>query len=120
MSELLDLPFPSLPSASQKSESILLSTSNRVNGESDDVITSTSKWEDEEERRFYEDIQDLKEFVPSSVLGTDSVEDDEAVTKELEQERVERARNEARTLEEALEKLDGGQVSEKVEDYEEE
>jgi len=98
----------------------LLSTSSRVNGESEDVITSAGKWEDEEERRFYEDIQDLKEFVPSSVLGTESGENGEAATKEIEEERAEKAKSEVKNLEALLEKLDGGEVSEKSEEYEEE
>ena len=97
-----------------------MSTSSRVNGESEDIITSAGKWEDEEERRFYEDIQDLKDFVPSCVLGTESGESDEAATKEIEQERAERAKNEAKNLEALLEKLDEAQVPGKVEEYEEE
>ncbi len=35
------------------------------------MIVVGGKWEDEEERRYYEDVQDLKDYVPSSVLGID-------------------------------------------------
>lgn len=71
-------------------------------------MASGGKWEDEEERRFFEEVQDLKDFVPASVLGVegtyDAGEDD---AKELEQERLEREREEVRKLEEELERLGG-------------
>ena len=40
-------------------------------GEDGELVLSTTggKWEDEEERRFFEDIQDLRDFVPKSMLG---------------------------------------------------
>lgn len=64
------------------------------------------KWEDEEERRFFEEVQDLKDFVPSSVLGIDEAnESDEEETKEKEKERIEKEKEEVRKLEEELEKL---------------
>ena len=65
LSELLYLPMPELPTSSQKSDSIQIgsNTSNQYsNDDSDDMIISGGKWEDEEERRFFEDIQDLKWF----------------------------------------------------------
>lgn len=74
-------------------------------------MTSGGKWEDEEERRFFEDVQDLKDFVPKSVLG---VESDEAADgesthaggdEESEKERIEREKEEVRKLEEELEGL---------------
>ena len=79
------------------------------------------KWEDEEERRFFEEIQDLKDFVPSSVLGVENAEVDEAETKETERERAEKAKEEAKKLEEELQKLNGGQMTEPKnnEDYDE-
>lgn len=81
-----------------------------MNGDLDEILTTGGKWEDEEERRFFEDVQDLKDFVPSSVLGVEE-EVDEEETKELEQERVEREKEEVRKLEEELEKLSGTMVS---------
>lgn len=79
------------------------------------VITSGGKWEDEEEKRFFEDIQDLKDFVPKSVLGLDESEGDgtddmakEADKEEVEEtERLEKAKvkEEVRKLEEELEGL---------------
>jgi len=67
-------------------------------------MTTGGKWEDEEERRFFEDIQDIKDFVPSSVLGVEGHPEGEE-SKEVERERAEREREEVRKLEEELEKL---------------
>ena len=78
--------MPSLPSASQKNESILLldgSSGLRQGGVED--LPANSKWEDEEERRFYEDLPDLKDFVPKAVLGVEAVaskEQRDALAKE--------------------------------------
>ena len=46
-------------------------------GEDGELTLSTAggKWEDEEERRFFEDIQDLRDFVPKSMLGLEDGED---------------------------------------------
>ncbi|KAF8483178.1 ARM repeat-containing protein [Gautieria morchelliformis] len=74
ISDLLYLPMPSLPTAAQKNESVLLlSASSGGQLDSEDTSFPTGgKWEDEEERRFYEDLQDLRDFVPKSVLGLDN------------------------------------------------
>lgn len=74
-----------------------------LNGDAEEIITTGGKWEDEEERRFFEDIQDLKDFVPSSVLGVE--EEIEEDSKEIEQERAEKEKEEVRKLEEELERL---------------
>ena len=86
-------------------------------------MTSGGKWEDEEERRFFEDVQDLKDFVPASVLGVEgSYEAGEDDAKELEQERLDQEREEVRKLEEELERLGGkgedSSVKPKLEDQE--
>lgn len=74
LSDLLYLPMLSLPTAAHKNESVLLLSASS-GGQQDAEETSFptgGKWEDEEERRFYEDLQDLRDFVPKSVLGLDS------------------------------------------------
>ncbi|CCO28957.1 Regulator of nonsense transcripts 2 AltName: Full=Nonsense mRNA reducing factor 2 [Rhizoctonia solani AG-1 IB] len=113
LSDLLYLPMPHLPSASQKNDSILLldgSSSLRLGGNED--LPANSKWEDEEERRFYEDLPDLKDFVPKTVLGVDAVaskEERDNIAKEQvndveadkakeEQEKQDVARLEARLV----------------------
>lgn len=70
--------MPNLPSASHKSESIMIgSNAGKGLGEDGELVLSTAggKWEDEEERRFFEDIQDLRDFVPKSILGLEDGED---------------------------------------------
>lgn len=120
LSELLYLALPTLPTTSQKSDSILISNSTYVNGDSDDTTNTSSKWEDEEERRFYEDIQDLKDFVPSSVIGIELAEVDATENKETEKERAEKEKEEVRKLEEELEKLNDGNSLKKDEEPDEE
>lgn len=97
--------LPPLPTDSQKSESILIGSNNaNLPQESDEALLANGgKWEDEEERKFFEDIQDLKDFVPKSVLGIEGDEMDKK-EKELEREKLEqeKAAEEAKKLEEEL------------------
>jgi regulator of nonsense transcripts 2 len=76
--------------------------------DNDEILTSGGKWEDEEERRFFEDLQDLKDFVPKSVLGLESeAEEDKDKGENEETEKIEKERvaEEVRKLEEELEGL---------------
>lgn len=107
LSELLYLPLPSLPTSSHASSSIQIgnNTGSILNDDAEELALAASggKWEDEEERRFFEDIQDLREVVPKSILG---VEDGKDEKEEKGDEEVERARKaeeeEVRKLEEEL------------------
>lgn len=70
-------------------------------------------WEDEEERKFYEDIVDLSELVPGGILGVkekteDEKEKDKAVEAGVEQERKEREEREAVDIQRQLESLEEG------------
>ncbi|KAI6125708.1 ARM repeat-containing protein [Pisolithus croceorrhizus] len=107
LSELLNLPMPALPTASQKSDSIQIG-SNTGAGAGDDAdvafTTSGGKWEDEEERKFFEDIQDLKDFVPKNFLGIDAEEKTDSEEKEKAEK--EKAEAEAKNLEEELKSLE--------------
>ncbi|KAI0360874.1 ARM repeat-containing protein [Trametes cingulata] len=106
LSELLYLPMPTLKTASQKTESIqigLNTGSSILNGDTDDATTSGGKWEDEEERRFYEEIPDLKDYVPRSVLGLEGDSEVETADgKEKERMEKEMVEEEFRRLEEEL------------------
>lgn len=65
--------MPTLPVASHKNESVLmLSTGTGLNQEEETVFPTTSKWPDEEERKFFEDIPDLRDCVPKGVLTSDT------------------------------------------------
>ncbi|KZT24214.1 ARM repeat-containing protein [Neolentinus lepideus HHB14362 ss-1] len=106
LSELLYLPMPELPTITQKSESILIG--GGTNGLSDDIdeslLTVGGKWEDDEERRFFEDILDLKDMVPKSVLGIEEEKDAEKDEEEKKKEK-EREEEEVRKLEKEIEGL---------------
>ncbi|CAE6470742.1 unnamed protein product [Rhizoctonia solani] len=117
LSDLLYLPMPHLPSASQKNDSILLldgSSSLRLGNVED--LPANSKWEDEEERRFYEDLPDLKDFVPKTVLGVDAVaskeERDNAAKEqvndaEADKTKAEQVKQDVARLEARLENVEG-------------
>ncbi|KAI0688727.1 transcription factor [Cerioporus squamosus] len=117
LSEQLYLPMPTLKTVSQKSESIQIgmnSGSNLLGGESDELTGTGGKWEDEE-RRFFEEIPDLKDYVPRSVLGLEGDGDDEKEDgKEKERQQKERVEEEVRKLEEELAEMkidgDGGVI----------
>ena len=102
--------MPTLPAATQKNDSILVSTTGQ-NEVSEEIYTTGGKWEDEEERRFFEDIQDLRDFVPKSVLGftetgqvTQDTTDSGSIKDDLDRERREREERERREKEEREEK----------------
>ncbi|CCL99869.1 uncharacterized protein FIBRA_01894 [Fibroporia radiculosa] len=100
LSELLYVPMPSLKTMTQKSESILIGTNtglNTVGADAESVVGG--KWEDEEERRFFEDVPDLKDYVPRSVLG---VENGEIDMTEEEKEKREKEKEDMKKLEEEL------------------
>ena len=108
--------MPTLPSATQKSDSIIV-TGGGQQATQEDIYVTGGKWEDEEERRFYEDIQDLRDFVPKSVLGLAEVDKqatgeksdiNKGKNEEAEKERKKQEENEARELEKELKRLELG------------
>lgn len=102
LSELLYLPLPTLKTAAQKAESIQIGThSGRtvLSVESDPI--AGGKWEDEEERRFFEEIPDLKDYVPRSVLGVEE-ESDESIADSIQ----EKEKREQQKVLEEVEKLE--------------
>ncbi|KAF5370880.1 hypothetical protein D9758_002015 [Tetrapyrgos nigripes] len=104
LSELLYLPLPTLPNNVRKTDSIQIGVStNTGTGDMDEIYTPGGKWEDEEERKFYEEVQDLKDFVPKSVLGIE--EGEEKSAEEDQEKRAAQEKEEMRKLEEELEKL---------------
>ena len=67
--------MPHLPISTSRGDSIGLSSGN-VNrtGEDEGYLGRGSQWEDEEERKFYEELIDLKNLLPKGVApgGTDA------------------------------------------------
>ncbi|KAL7411066.1 armadillo-type protein [Mrakia frigida] len=117
LADLLHLPAPVFPAlATSKGNSSVLvldnSSSNPFARALDDIPVG-GMWEDEEERKFYEDIVDLSEFVPGGILGVkekteDEKEKDKAVEAGAEQERKEREEKEADDIQRQLESLEEG------------
>jgi hypothetical protein len=103
--------MPTLPTSSSSGNSIQIGTSTGglLSDDSDEAAFAAlgGKWEDEEERRFFEDIQDLREVVPKSILGieesTEAIkeanESDSDAKKNAEDEEVKRLREELEGLE---------------------
>ena len=72
--------MPTLKAASHKTDSIQIGTHAGSLLDTDDDLEDGirgGKWEDEEERRFFEDIPDLKDYVPKGVLGVEEESNDE-------------------------------------------
>jgi len=94
LSELLYLPMPTLPTSSSTGNSIQIGTNTGAllsdDAEEAAFAALGGKWEDEEERRFFEDIQDLREIVPKSILG---IEDTKDVVKESHESDAEAKKN---------------------------
>ena len=88
--------MPTLPTSSSTGNSIQIGT-NTGAFSSDDAEEAAfaalgGKWENEEERRFFEDIQDLREIVPKSILGIEGSKDRDVV-KELDKGDAEAKKN---------------------------
>jgi regulator of nonsense transcripts 2 len=119
--------MPTLPTSSSTGNSIQIGTSTGAllsdDAEEAAFAALGGKWEDEEERRFFEDIQDLREIVPKSILGIEDGKD----VKGLDENDAEAKKNaedeEVRRLEEelaGLEASDGApQVNGKTDSQEE-
>jgi regulator of nonsense transcripts 2 len=78
--------MPTLPTSSSTGNSIQIgnNTGALLSDDAEEAAFAAlgGKWEDEEERRFFEDIQDLREIVPKSILG---IEDTKDVVKDIDE-----------------------------------
>jgi regulator of nonsense transcripts 2 len=109
LSELLYLPLPKLQTSAHKTDSIQIgaNSGSAFGGDVDlDDIIRGGKWEDEEERRFFEDTIDLKDYVPKGILGLDDEDKDGQQDGESKEEREQKEKEfveeEVRKLEEEL------------------
>lgn len=84
--------MPTLPTASYKSDSIGVSTGDKQRSEDLEGLSvgRGSQWEDEEERKFYEDLIDLKDWVPRSFLNIPEGELEPSPTVDTENADIER------------------------------
>ncbi len=70
LADLLNMTAPTLPTAASLSKtSLQIVESGSLFNKGEEIITTGGIWDDEEERRFYEDVLDLAEDVPGALLG---------------------------------------------------
>ncbi len=62
-------------------------TSSKNRDVQEEFNASGAKWEDEEERRFFEDLQDLQDFVSKGQLGIEEKSGSESSDSDAENER---------------------------------
>ena len=87
LSELLNLPLPTLPSLqSSLTSSFVTGAGSSTNAQhSGEEMGPQSLWADEEEKKFYEDLREWRGEVPAVILGVKdepSSSTEEAVAKE--------------------------------------
>lgn len=113
LSELLSLPLPVLPSLqSSLNPSFVTAGASGAAGAGNDDLGPQSLWADEEEKKFYEDLRELRGEVPAAILGVPEGED-----KGKGKEDEEKAEPEAAQAEEAKEvsRIDDEPAEEPVE-----
>lgn len=106
LADLLNLTPPTLPTAASLSKSGLqIVESSSSFTVRDDGPVAGGIWDDEEEQKFYQDLVDLKEVVPASLLGIKekSKEDDQEGGGESQDKSEEEEENQQKA-EEALRK----------------
>ncbi|KIO28448.1 hypothetical protein M407DRAFT_71750 [Tulasnella calospora MUT 4182] len=105
LSELLHTSMPNLPKASNSKsfgDSIAISLDSGSSIGRDENWVPGGKWEDEEERRFFEDLTDLKDFVPRTILGIEA----EAETPDSMQEKEKDSATDVKQLEDEMKRLE--------------
>ncbi|TIB93465.1 ARM repeat-containing protein [Wallemia mellicola] len=72
LSELLHIAMPELPKEQSKGLGglVVADGSTAFNRETEEYDSTIGKWEDEESKNFYEDVLDLADIVPPSVLAS--------------------------------------------------
>ncbi len=120
--------MPTLPTSSSTGNSIQIGTNTGglLSDDADEAAFAAlgGKWEDEEERRFFEDIQDLREVMPKSILGIEESKEAVQETNESDTDAKKNAEDEeVRRLQEELAGLEasGGalQINGKVDAHDE-
>ncbi|KAG8946880.1 hypothetical protein FRC04_011307 [Tulasnella sp. 424] len=97
--------MPNLPKASNSKslgDSIAISLDSGSSINRDEDWVPGGKWEDDEERRFYEDLTDLKDFVPRTFLGIEAEEE----AKDSAQEKEKDSTTDVKQLEDEMKRLE--------------
>lgn len=69
MSEILGLPAPVLPSLASTLTTSIVTGAGSSAAAGEEIGGPGSLWQDEEDKRFYEDLKELRGEVPGGVLG---------------------------------------------------
>lgn len=97
--------MPNLPKASNSKslgDSIAISLDSGSSINRDEDWVPGGKWEDDEERRFFEDLTDLKDFVPRTFLGIEAEEE----AKDSAQEKEKDSATDVKQLEDEMKRLE--------------
>ncbi|KAI5477244.1 regulator of nonsense transcripts 2 [Pseudohyphozyma bogoriensis] len=109
LSEVLGLSPPTLPSLTTTSASSIVTGGGSSFANGEEIGGPGSLWADEEDKKFYEDLRDLRREVPASILGVAVEKEDGKEDAEDKKEKVE--------VEDG--KIDGGKEGETVDGEEE-
>ena len=96
LSEILGLPIPVLPSLVSTSSTAIVTNGVSSFGTGEEIGGPGSLWADEEDKKFYEELRELRGEVPGSILGV-------AVEKEPEKEVAPEEETESLASENAVE-----------------
>lgn len=69
LSEILGLPIPVLPSLVSASAASIVTNGVSSFGTGEEIGGPGSLWADEEDKKFYEELRELRGEVPGSILG---------------------------------------------------
>ncbi|GAA5999470.1 hypothetical protein JCM5350_005782 [Sporobolomyces pararoseus] len=86
LAELLGLPVPTLPSLQNTLNPAFVTSGAASGGATSEELGPQSLWADEEEKKFYEELRELRGEVPASILG---VPEDDQVAEEKAEDTVE-------------------------------
>lgn len=112
LADLLHLPAPVFPTltSSKGTSSVLVLDNNNPFSRGIEDIPLGGMWEDDEQRRFYEDVPDLAELVPAGLLGVEKKEEEKAAVEEQGQgdkEKLEEEKKEREMMEAVQRELEG-------------
>lgn len=110
LADLLHLPapvFPTLAASKGTSTVLVLDNANPFSRGGIEDIPLGGMWEDDEQRRFYEDLPDLAELVPAGLLGVETKDQDAEKPDSDAQARYAEEEREREMMEQVQRELEG-------------
>ncbi|GAA5988927.1 hypothetical protein JCM11641_002917 [Rhodosporidiobolus odoratus] len=115
LSEVLGLPLPTLPSLQSTLNSAFVTAGSSSTGNTEEMGPG-SVWADEEEKKFYEELRDLRGEVPSAILGVPEEEKKDVAEQEKKAEEEVRLA-EADKAEEETARVDENSAEDETENH---